>query len=109
MEEKNQEHGMTSSEKKFYEDMNDLILKERFDSKAIPSFDSQLVQSSLREQVNVDVNHLSEVAKQKIAENEDATEEEIAITLLKDMAETGKTRFIRKIAKEMLKESWWKK
>jgi len=68
--------------------MNDLILKERFDSKAIPSFDSQLVQSSSREQVNVDVNHLSEVAKQKIAENEEATEEEIAITLLKDMSET---------------------
>lgn len=109
MKEKNQDQGTTSSEEKFYEGMNGLIMKERFEIKAMPSFDSRLIQSSLKEQVNVDVNHLNEVAKQKIAENKEATDEEIAITLLKDMAETGKTRFIRKIAKEMLKESWWKK
>jgi len=109
MEEKNQEQGTTSSEEKFYENMNGLIMKERFEIKAMPSFDSRLIQSSLREQVDVDVNHLSELAKQKIAENEESTDEEIAKILLEDMAVTGKTRFIRKIAKEMLKEGRWKK
>lgn len=106
--EDNQKENLVDYEKQFYDGITGLVLKQE-NNQGLAKLDFQVANSSVRKKINVDVNHLAEMTDKYVSLNEKQTDEQIAIRLLEDMVSNGKTRFMRKIAKEMLKEKWWMK
>lgn len=107
--EDNRKEGLVDHEKQFYDGITGLVIKNQEDDKVFQKLNLQVVNTSVKKKIEVDVNHLAEMTEKYVALNEKQTDEQIAIRLLEDMVESGRTRFMRKIAKEMLKEKWWMK
>lgn len=107
--EDNQKEGLVDYEKQFYDGITGLVTNNPEDGNVFPKMNLQVMNTSVKKQIDIDVNHLAEVTKKYVARNEKQTDEQIAIRLLEDTVENGRTRFMRKIAKEMLKEKWWMK
>lgn len=68
-----------------------------------------LLTSQVHRDINVDVEKLSGATKELLALNDKISDDEIAIELLKNIASTNDSKFMRKLASEMIKEEWWKK
>lgn len=107
--EDNRKKGLAGYEEQFYEGITSLVVKNEEDEKGFPKMNLQAMNTSVKKQIDVDIDHLAEMTEKYVARNEKQTDEQIAIRLLEDMVESGRTRLMRKIAKEMLKEKWWMK
>lgn len=60
-------------------------------------------------EIEVESNDLFNEASDIINENTQISDEDVAIELLKNISKKGKSKFMRKLATEMLKEKWWNK
>ncbi|WP_144507458.1 hypothetical protein [Bacillus mycoides] len=64
---------------------------------------------AVKNDIDINVNELSEKVEELLNMDSNQTNEEIAIKLLEDISLNGNSKFLRKLTKSMLKEKWWKK
>jgi hypothetical protein len=67
------------------------------------------LQTKINNEIQVDSNELSQVASEVIDKDNNLSDTEVAIELLKYIANRNKSKSMRKIASKMLKERWWEK
>lgn len=76
---------------------------------AINSFYYAAIQHEVNKKLQIDVFDLAHEVDKILDVNDKLSNEEIAIELLKKISLHSKSKFMRKLATEMLKEEWWKK
>lgn len=67
------------------------------------------LQVEVRDNIQVDVSELSQISTNLIQNNDQISDEIIALELLKNIAKNNKSKFMRKLASKMIKEKWWEK
>jgi ribosomal protein L18E len=100
---------LTTIENKFNNNLSNLALKSATENEIMIPEKKVLLTQLIHKDFQVDVNDLSKTTNDLIVKNEKMSDEEIAIQLLKKLASTNKSKFMKKIASEMIKEEWWKK
>ncbi|MGG4013597.1 hypothetical protein [Bacillus smithii] len=76
---------------------------------SIESINHTIIQEKVKKKLQVNVDELADEVYKILDKNDKLSDEEIAIQLLKKISLYGKSKFMRKLATEMLKEKWWKK
>ncbi|KAA0784633.1 MULTISPECIES: hypothetical protein [Bacillus] len=64
---------------------------------------------AVKNDIEINVDELSEKAEELLNMDRNQSNEEVAIKLLEDISLNSKSKFLRSIAKSMLKEKWWEK
>lgn len=96
--------------------INDQYIKKVEDSvlaveskQSMSPHELELFNEKLRKKIDLDINRLSETTDRILEENEYISNQDVIIELLKNISVHNKSKFMRKIATEMLKERWWDK
>lgn len=58
--------------------------------------------------LNVNMNELASVAYRTIENDISLSDTEVAISLLHHLSDNSKSKYVRKLAKSMIKREWWK-
>lgn len=101
-----QKDSLKEAEQKFYQDIQQLRLQE---NEELTAGEIAVFQDRMTEEIQVDVEQLSMLASTLIKEDPKQSDEEIAVKLLKNIAEHSKSKTLRKLATKMVREEWWKK
>ncbi|MEH7223197.1 hypothetical protein V7112_05220 [Bacillus sp. JJ1566] len=97
-------------EQNFNNKISDLtVTTVKNSNELIPLNNIHSLQAQVKGEIQVDVKELSQVASDLIEKNEKLSDQEVAIELLKNIASNSKSKIMRKLASNMIKEKWWNK
>ncbi|MFK3986695.1 hypothetical protein [Exiguobacterium mexicanum] len=106
---KNDKNELSVLESDFHNKVSDLMLNSQQNYKMMSRVDGTTLAQTVKKELEIDMKALNISANEMIAENEEASDEEIAIKLLKEFSKDNTNRLLKKISTEMIKEEWWKK
>lgn len=99
--------------KKLEEDYNnkitDLAVVTTKSSELFLSKENDYLHTKIKRELQIDSEKLVRLASDLIEDNENLSNEEVAIELLKEVAKNGKSKTMRKLAAKIVKEKWWQK
>lgn len=96
-------------ENKFKNNITNLALESTKNDLSLTKENLDLVKKQVHKDFHVDVEELSRTTNELLNINNKMSDELIAIELLKKIASNNDSKFMKKLASEMIKEEWWKK
>ncbi len=75
----------------------------------IAVYDEKTVSKKVKDEIDIDTLELSKKVEKLLDIDEKKSNEEIAVELLKDISINSESKFMKKLAKKMLKRKWWER
>ncbi|EEL42565.1 hypothetical protein AVT_02445 [Bacillus tropicus] len=94
---------------KFESQVMDTALELAEKESSLLKFRMEEINVAVKNDIGINIDELSEKAEEILNLDRNQSNEEIAIKLLEDISLNSKSKFLRSIAKSMLKEKWWEK
>lgn len=96
-------------ESDFNTNISNLALESVKNNETMKIENLDLFSKQIHKDIQVDVEVLSAKTSELLSKNDKISDDEIAIELLKKIVSTSDSKFMRKLASEMIREEWWNK